>query len=281
MGGGAVMNYWPRWIGAIKKRTATLSLMQMGAYDRLLDHYYAEEGPLPAALDECYRITGALTKAEQEAVRFVLGKFFVLTDSGHAQERADDEIRLALPKIAAAQANGARGGRPKGSGKKPTGLLPGNPPATQDEPTSKAPHPHSSSPSSKNPPASRVPPAAAGPKPSKRCPESFAVTPELRAWAHTEIPGVDIDFETGAFRDWTFATARVDWPATWRGWMRKASKDGRVAKRHETPGETTWQRSQRERVAAFAPGVAAKAPGARATITLDMEAPDAAPRLLG
>lgn len=136
------MNYWPRWIGAIKKRTATLSLMQMGAYDRLLDHYYAEEGPLPSDLLECCRIAGAVTKPEQEAVRQVLQRFFVLTDAGHTNERADEEIQIALPKIEAAKANGAKGGRPQGSKKKPTGLSDGLPPATHDEPATKHPHPH-------------------------------------------------------------------------------------------------------------------------------------------
>ena len=136
------MNYWPRWISAIKKRTATLSLAEMGAYDRLLDHYYAEEQPLPADLDECCRIAVALTKDERKAVEKVLAKFFTLAPDGYRNERADEEIALALPKIAAAQANGKRGGRPKGSTKKPTGLPAGLPSDTHDQPTPKAPHPH-------------------------------------------------------------------------------------------------------------------------------------------
>lgn len=133
------MNYWPRWINAIRKRTASLSLAQMGAYDRLLDHYYAEEAPLPGTVEECCRIAGAMTRDEIAAVKFVLGKFFALTDAGYSNDRADDEIQLALPKIAAARANGSRGGRPTGSKKKPSGF----PPGTQNEPTSKAPYPQS------------------------------------------------------------------------------------------------------------------------------------------
>lgn len=139
------MNYWPRWINAIKKRTASLSLAQMGAYDRLLDHYYAEEQPLPGTEEECFRIVGAISKIEQDAVRFVLSRYFTLTDAGFTNARADEEIQLALPKIAAAQANGKKGGRPKGTGRKPTGLHDGNPAETGAEPAAKAPHPHSSS----------------------------------------------------------------------------------------------------------------------------------------
>lgn len=132
------MNYWPRWIGAIRKRTMHLSLAQMGAYDRLLDHYYAEEKPLPGSLEACCRIAGAVTKAERDAVASVLAEFFSIGERGFANERADEEIAMALPKIAAAQANGKRGGRPK----KPTGFPAGNPDATQDQPRAKAPHPH-------------------------------------------------------------------------------------------------------------------------------------------
>jgi uncharacterized protein YdaU (DUF1376 family) len=147
VGGG--LNYWARWISAIKKRTATLSLMEMGAYDRLLDHYYAEEGPLPADVLECCRIAGAVTKPEQEAVRKVLQRFFVLTAAGHTNERADEEIQIALPKIEAAKANGSKGGRPSGSSNKPNekpiGLSDGLLPGTHEEPTTKHPHPHSSS----------------------------------------------------------------------------------------------------------------------------------------
>lgn len=130
------MNYWPRWIGAIRKRTMHLSLAQMGAYDRLLDHYYAEEKPLPGNLEACCRIAGAVTKAERDAVSAVLAEFFTLNAAGFSNERADEEIATALPKIAASKTNGKRGGRPK----KPSGFPVGTPEATQTE-TSPSPSP--------------------------------------------------------------------------------------------------------------------------------------------
>lgn len=137
------MNYWPRWINAITNKTAHLSLAQMGAYDRLLDHYYKAEAPLPGDLTSCCRIVRATTKADQEAVRSVLAEFFQLEANGYSQARVSAEIAISQPKIAAAQANGVRGGRPKGTRKKPSGLLKPNPAATQDEPRPKAPHPQS------------------------------------------------------------------------------------------------------------------------------------------
>ena len=61
-------------------------------------------------------------------------------------------------------------------------------------------------------------------RPSKRCPADFQVTEDLRAWAAGKHPEVDLDAETEAFRDHEFATAKTDWPATWRSWIRKAAK---------------------------------------------------------
>lgn len=70
-------------------------------------------------------------------------------------------------------------------------------------------------------------------RPSKKCPEAFRVSPELRAWARQKAPGVDIDAETEVFRDHTFGTARSDWDGTWRNWIRRAAKPapGRTAGR--------------------------------------------------
>lgn len=68
------------------------------------------------------------------------------------------------------------------------------------------------------------PPEQTTPRPARKCPVGFEVTPELRSWAAKGHPGVDLEFETAKFRDHTFATARSDWPATWRNWIRKAAE---------------------------------------------------------
>jgi hypothetical protein len=62
-------------------------------------------------------------------------------------------------------------------------------------------------------------------KTAKRCPPSFEVTDELREWAKKTVPNVNIDFETDAMRDHEFSPGRSDWPATWKNWMRRASKE--------------------------------------------------------
>ncbi len=80
---------------------------------------------------------------------------------------------------------------------------------------------------------------------AKKCPDTFVVTDDMRAWAAKEASGVDVDRETAKMRDHTFATARTEWTATWRNWMREAfdrlkTKGGTVtAGRHTDSYEET------------------------------------------
>lgn len=62
-------------------------------------------------------------------------------------------------------------------------------------------------------------------RPSKKPPDDFSITPEMREWARTKAPNVNVDLETEAFMDHTFAAAKTDWIGTWRNWMRRSSRD--------------------------------------------------------
>lgn len=86
------MNYYPRNIGDILKATMGMSLAERGAYDALLDQYYAHERPLPKDRREVYRLASAATPAERKAVDYVLAKFFKEQADGWHQKRADEEI---------------------------------------------------------------------------------------------------------------------------------------------------------------------------------------------
>ena len=44
-----------------------------------------------------------------------------------------------------------------------------------------------------------------------------------------EFPLIDLKAETAKFRDHTFSTARSDWPATWRNWIRNAKPPARAS----------------------------------------------------
>jgi hypothetical protein len=67
---------------------------------------------------------------------------------------------------------------------------------------------------------------AEGARPTRKCPPTFVVTDQMRAWAAEKHPTADIDAETEAFRDYTFARSMTDWPATWRNWIRKSKPKG-------------------------------------------------------
>lgn len=89
------MNYWQRWIGAWRKKTTGLTLLQRGAYSELLDAYYANERALPMDRETVYRMVGAFNKAEQSAVDSVLANpdFFHENGGDLHNDRADEEIK--------------------------------------------------------------------------------------------------------------------------------------------------------------------------------------------
>ena len=102
------MNYYSHHIGDYLSATAHLTLLEHGAYRRLIDVYYIHEAPLPADSKQVYRLVGARTKEEKEAVDVVLGEFFEKSDAGWIQSRCDREIAITNKN----RKNGGKGGRP-------------------------------------------------------------------------------------------------------------------------------------------------------------------------
>lgn len=138
------MNYYQHHIGDYLTRTAHLTLLEHGAYRRLIDVYYSTEMPLPEDTKQVYRLVMARTKEEKEAVDSVLAEFFELADDGFHQHRCDHEIALCDKN----RTNGKKGGRPKKTDnpeetqEKPKNNPDGNPEETQTEPNTKAPVTH-------------------------------------------------------------------------------------------------------------------------------------------
>lgn len=98
------MNYFELHIGDLTEATAHLSMLEDGAYGRLLRKYYATEKPLPADVKQVQRLVGARTKEEREAVETVLAEFFDLQDDGWHQSRCDAEIAVYRDKMSAREA---------------------------------------------------------------------------------------------------------------------------------------------------------------------------------
>jgi hypothetical protein len=90
---------------------------------------------------------------------------------------------------------------------------------------------------------------------TRTCPDDFELTVEMIGWAEKNCPGVDVDRETAAFKDYTFANGKTDWVKTWRNWMRKAKPAAgrRLTKYEESMAELDRRSAQRDTSAAGPP----------------------------
>lgn len=86
------MNYYEHHLGDYLRDTAHLSMLEDGAYRRMLDVYYVKEQPLPAEPRDVHRLVRASTKPERDAVLVVLREFFTQTPEGWRHKRCDSEI---------------------------------------------------------------------------------------------------------------------------------------------------------------------------------------------
>ena len=71
-----------------------MSFEEQGAYSAMLDIYYSTEGPLPNDRMAICRLTGAMTKKDQQAIDKVLARgLFYENGGGLHNKRADAEIQ--------------------------------------------------------------------------------------------------------------------------------------------------------------------------------------------
>jgi uncharacterized protein YdaU (DUF1376 family) len=105
------VNYYRRYVGDYLRDTARLSMLEHGAYNLLLDYYYAERQPLSLELEEIYRATRALRPEERRAVDKVLLRYFDKRKDGYHNLRADQELEKfshAIEKMSEAGLRGAK-----------------------------------------------------------------------------------------------------------------------------------------------------------------------------
>jgi uncharacterized protein YdaU (DUF1376 family) len=120
------MHYYQFNIGDYIKNTLHLSIEEDLAYRRLLDFYYDSEQPIPNDIPWVSR----RLRMSSDVIESVLNEFFVLTENGYTNHRADLEIASYHEYMAKQKANGMKGGRPKKTQTKPTA----NPDETQNNP---------------------------------------------------------------------------------------------------------------------------------------------------
>ena len=90
---GGRMNYVQLHLGDWIAGTLDLTPTERGVYMDLLVRYYKEERPLMQ--DECKRIARGYAPAEQDAMHYVLQRFFTLENGEYRQSRCDEEIEKA------------------------------------------------------------------------------------------------------------------------------------------------------------------------------------------
>lgn len=86
------MKYYRHSIGDYDSATLHLSLMEHGAYLRLIHLYYRLEQAIPGDLDRVCKLISARSRREKEAVTRVLGEFFEMHDGLYVNERCEAEI---------------------------------------------------------------------------------------------------------------------------------------------------------------------------------------------
>jgi len=275
----AAINYYEHHLGDWAAATGHLTWDEDMAYTRLLRAYYHAERAIPQG--QQYRLAKALTPAQRKAVDAVLAEFFVLTGDAYHQKRADAEIVRYQDKQRKAKASA--NARWNGTERNANALQNAPPNAMRTHSEGNALQTPDTIPNTPLPTVVGSPPQGKTPRASKRCPEDFDPGAEGEAWAREHAPGIDLAAETAKFRDHTFATARGDWRATWRNWLRKAAEDKAAHKARQQPGntESEWRREQRERMAQFAPGAVEKRGTQNRSHTEIFEASDGAQKLLG
>lgn len=83
-----------------------------------------------------------------------------------------------------------------------------------------------------------APKSALKPKPTMRCPDAWSPSKEdLDVGAEEGFSPGEIDRELAKIRDFEFATARADWSAVFRNWLRRAAetRPTRQGQAHERP----------------------------------------------
>ncbi|WP_374349212.1 YdaU family protein [Chitinimonas sp.] len=208
------MNYYERHLGDYARDAGHLSMLEDGAYTRLLDRYYTTETGIAA--DQAHRIARARTREEKAAVDVVLAEFFTLTDGVWINQRAEEEIAKAQAKIKAAQENGKRGGRPKKNreetDEKPGGLLLGSEIETQ-------PKAHQTPDTRHHIHANACISAPTSARPARRSrkstiPDGFAISARVQSWAREKsIGNLQAHFDSFVLKAKARGYTYADWDA--------------------------------------------------------------------
>lgn len=272
------MNFYKHFIGDFQRDTGHLSLTERGAYLALMHHYYATEQALPMDHTTLCRIASAFSKPERDAVKVAM-KFFEQRDGALWHKRIEAEIekaegqsdtnrRIALDREARKRAEKEAREQHEACTKR----APGVPDSLHEKST---PHSHSqSSLRSEEEPRKR---AATLDRPDDVAEQVWADWVQLRKTKRATVTATVIaEARTEAAKaSLTLERFLAVWCARGsQGLQADWLKPQERGNTQQASGETPYQRSMRERVEQFAPGVAARAPGQSRPLTFIEEVQD-------
>lgn len=202
------MHYYQFHIGDYKSHTHHLSLTEDLAFRRLLDHYYLHEVPIKQR--DIARQIG-MRDHEQEVLA-VLNEFFVSTENGFINPRADDEI-TKYRKFSEDGKKGAAARWHKGT----NGEANSPPNATPMATNNQEPITNNHKPSSRATKGSRLS-------------TDFVLPEDWTEFCQTERPDLNPQKVFDGFKDYWVAKAgsqgvKLDWLATWRNWVRNQRQE--------------------------------------------------------
>lgn len=117
------MFYFKFHIGDYRRETQHLTLLEHGVYMSLMSTYYTNEKPLPKDERQLFRLAGARTDDEKQAVLDIVNEFFKPTETHWVHSRIDFELSEYHAKAEVNRENGKKGGRPrKNQDKNPNGF---------------------------------------------------------------------------------------------------------------------------------------------------------------
>lgn len=113
----AGLRWYAHYLDDYRRDTGHLSMIEDGAYRRLLDEIYVLGKPLPVSLTAVHRLARAFSEEERAAVDSILAQFFQSTPEGFVQKRARLELEksqdINKKRAAASEASRASRSRPR------------------------------------------------------------------------------------------------------------------------------------------------------------------------
>ena len=192
-----------------------LSLLEHGAYRRLIDLYMIGSKPLPFDMPHLYRLLHATSKEEQAAVQVVVEEFFKMDGPVLRHRRCDRELSWQL-KLKENQSDRAK---IRWENERKVNEL---------HAVAMPPHSHGNAIQNQNQ-NQRSTPANTFKPSSKGRGSRFTLTAppdDWISWTSEHFPGTSVERTFASFRDYWIAIpgvkgTKLDWLATWRNWVRR------------------------------------------------------------